>query len=183
MSSLSFPQQLNCKTKTCRIAEESALMKCSSPVSWWKSGSDDSPCVFFPLCFSLLVCWCDWCSRQHRCCYEDHQPGSRADRKCQNNAEILAAFLMDIRPHMHTRVTPTYVCKSGICFGAPFLQHVFVYEGKAWLGQLPSSNGGSPLYPSWPTVFPFCLHRGELLWRLHSRGTCSAIRPPKWSHP
>lgn len=30
----------------------------------------------------------------HRCCYEDHQSCSQADRKRQNNPAILAVFLM-----------------------------------------------------------------------------------------
>lgn len=49
----------------------------------------------------------------HCCCYEDHQSRSRTDRKCQNNAAILAIVLMRAA-RTYTRVLHTYVCKPEI---------------------------------------------------------------------
>lgn len=84
----------------------------------------------------------------HRCFYEDHQSRSRADRKCQNNAAILAVFLM--RPG-RTYTRESCIRKIWWRSVTPF-EHVFIDEGKARLGKLPTSSGWQPPFTLMPTL-------------------------------
>lgn len=133
----------------------------------------------------------------HRSCYEDHQSRRRTDRKCQNNAAILAIFLMwtRARTRLPGRAVHAYVHKPEgwscilshpLSFYGAFVNMRDVYSGHGWKNCRPTLSG-TALYPSCPpeSSLPVFIVSpgGGLLWRLHRRGTCCANSPPKWSHP
>lgn len=105
----------------------------------------------------------------HRCCYEDHQSCSWTDRKCQNNAAILAIFLMcTARTYKVARESRACMCTQAIGLilysmtSFQLLQPICTYEGCLFRARLeklsPNTEWHNPLPLVPPRVFASCFH-------------------------